>query len=176
MRARDTRARTAWPILVCILVVQALAAARADELPRRKPGLWESTLHLETSRRPPPRTRLCLDEATDALSLRYALGLAKERCSQMEIKRSGREFTIRSTCDIGQHRITTQSVMTFDGDTAYHYVAQSHYDPPLNGRSETRTEQDGRWIGACEPGQKPGDMVIDPPGIRMNVRDALGRN
>ena len=176
MRASRTTERSALPFLICILVVQVLASAKADELPRRKPGLWESTLHLETSRHAPPRTRLCLDEATDALSLRYGLGLAKDQCSQMEIKGSGHEFTIRSTCVIGQYRVTTQSVMTFDGNTAYHFVAQSHYDPPLNGRSETRTEQDGRWIGACEPGQKPGDMVIDPPGIRMNVRDALGKN
>jgi hypothetical protein len=150
-------------------------ASQAAELPHRQPGLWESTLHLEAARHAPPRTRLCLDAETDALLYRYSLGLSKEQCSKVDVRGGGSDYTIDAICQVGTRRVVSHTVMTFEGNTAYRLVMQSHYEPPLHGRSDLRTEQEARWVSTCAPGQKPGDMTIDPPGIHMNVRDAIAK-
>jgi hypothetical protein len=34
------------------------------------------------------------------------------------------------------------------------------FDPPLKGMKESSTIIDGKHVGACKPGQQPGDMTL----------------
>ena len=46
------------------------------------------------------------------------------------------------------------------------------YAPPLEGMSEMRMVSQGRWLGACKPGQKHGDVVM--PGMPGMVPGSKG--
>ncbi|HEY2254186.1 MAG TPA: hypothetical protein VGI11_00995, partial [Variovorax sp.] len=63
---------------------------------------------------------------------------------------------------------TTHSVITGDFNTAYHMESRSTYSPPMMGRSEGAIAMDAKWLGPCQAGQKPGDMMM-PNGMKMNV-------
>ena len=49
------------------------------------------------------------------------------------------------------------------GDTAYRGDVKMRFTPPMSGISEMNMKVDGRWLGPCRPGMKPGDLVM--PGM-----------
>ena len=62
--------------------------------------------------------------------------------------------------------------MALTGNTAYRTEIHTTYDPPFMGQTETTTVLTARNVGACKPGQRPGDMVL-PNGQTLNMRDAM---
>jgi len=162
---------------VAMLAV-ALAAVAAD-YPKRKPGLWEITRSPTNPKYPPQVQRICLDAATDAMLYQYGEGASRKMCSKMDMRNQGGTLVTDSTCSFGQSQVTTHSVMSFSGDSAYHTDSNVHYDPPLLGKtSESHSSQDAKWLGACPADMKPGDIVtqaspMSPAPIRMNIRDML---
>ena len=44
----------------------------------------------------------------------------------------------------------------------------------MNGMKESSTVIDGKHVGACKPGQQPGDMTL-PTGQTINIRQMMGR-
>lgn len=157
-------------VVLCVVVV---GTATATDLPKRKPGLWETTMHPEASKAGVVHTRMCLDAATDAMMYEFAQGATRGKCSKLDIEGRGGRFTMDSVCSFGDHRMSTHSTMTYTGDTAYSQVVDTRIDPPMAGRSQSHFEQQGRWVGPCDASMKPGDMVIDPPGVKINIRDVL---
>ena len=83
-------------------------------------------------------------------------------------------MTTSANCDLGVTRMQSQSVMTLVGNTAYHTEAHATFDPPMNGMKESNTLIDGKHVGACKPGQQPGDMTL-PGGQTINIRQMMGR-
>ena len=162
------------------LAMAALAAtvlvtsARAAEPPVLKSGLWEVA-------RPNPQqpgskgvTTMCLDESVQALMREFGMGAAKNMCSQNERKVEGNRMIMSATCNLGQTTMKTQSVMTFDGNTAYHMEGSAIYDPPLpNMPKESRTSVDGKWVGPCKAGQQPGDVMLEN-GQTVNIKQMMG--
>ena len=41
---------------------------------------------------------------------------------------------------------------------------------PAGAPRDTTTTIEAKWLGACKPDQKPGDIVM-PGGFKMNVKD-----
>ncbi len=140
-------------------------AAFADEPPARKAGLWEITIVVGSD--PPRVSRLCLDDATEANLNAKSSDTMKQICSRFEAHRAGNTYTQDSVCRPMRSTQTSHSVMTFKSDSEYTLVSTSHFDPPSMGQTETTTTQTGKWLGACEPDMKPGDMVAD--GHKMNI-------
>jgi hypothetical protein len=68
--------------------------------------------------------------------------------------------------------MTTHSVMTFSGDTAYHTEGSATYDPPMMNMSESKSSIDGKWIGACQDGQQPGDITLES-GQTINIKSII---
>ena len=62
--------------------------------------------------------------------------------------------------------------MQMTGNTGYRTEIHTTYDPPFMGQRETTTVLSARHVGACKPGQRPGDMIL-PNGQTLNVRDAM---
>jgi hypothetical protein len=61
--------------------------------------------------------------------------------------------------------------MTLTGNTAYHTEIRASFDPPLKGTpADSLTIIDGKHVGDCTAGQKPGDMTL-PNGQQMNIRN-----
>ena len=65
----------------------------------------------------------------------------------------------------------THLEITGDFQSAYTVQVTSHASggPAAVPRDTTITMQ-AKWLGACKPDQKPGDMVM-PGGMKMNIKD-----
>ena len=160
---------------IAVICVAALlgglvsTGARADNPPKRKPGLWEVTLHMASGTMAPQVMKLCIDEATDAALFKYGMNAVQGVCSRNDLRGSGSVFTMDTECKMGDMKLTSHAVMTFTGDTAYRTDVQSHFDPPMMGRSDSSMTQEAKWIGACPADMQPGDM-IGPNGVKMNLK------
>ena len=155
------------------LLAAATAVAAADEFPKLKPGLWEVNMTSGKADAKPRLTTMCLDESVQREMYRVSTGMASGMCTKHDIKVSGNKVTTVANCDLGITKMQSQAVMTLTGNTAYHTEARATFDPPLNGAREQSTVIDGKHIGACKPGQQPGDMTL-PGGQTVNVRQLMG--
>jgi hypothetical protein len=156
------------------VLAAATAAAAADEFPKLKAGLWEiNTTSGKGSGQPPRVSTLCLDDSVQREMYKMSMGMAAGMCSKHEIKVTGSKVTTVANCDLGITKMQSQAVMTLTGNTAYHTEAKATFDPPLNGAREQSTVIDGRHVGACKPGQHPGDLTL-PSGQIVNVRQMMG--
>ncbi|HET7031755.1 MAG TPA: DUF3617 family protein [Casimicrobiaceae bacterium] len=152
----------------------AAAAAAADEFPKLKAGLWQVNMTSgKPDGRPPRVSTMCLDDSVQREMYRMSTGMASGMCSKHEIKIAGNKVTTIANCDLGVTKMQSQAVMTLTGNTAYHTEARASFDPPLNGAKETNTVIEGKHVGACKPGQKPGDVTL-PDGQTINVRQMMG--
>lgn len=156
-----------------------IATAGASDYPKRKPGLWEVTRTSANAKYPPQVQEICLDAATDALLYKVAEGAGRSTCSKLEVQRSGDKVIVDSICTLGKTQLTSHSVVTLRGDSAYHEDIAIHYDPPLFGKkADSASTKDAAWVGACSADMKAGDIVSKPSatmpiGFRMNIRDML---
>jgi hypothetical protein len=147
------------------------AAAGAQDFPKLKPGLWsQMTTTVGRTKGQPQASTLCLDDSTQQYVYRMSMGMMAGFCSKHDLKVAGNRVTIDAVCDLGVTRMQTRSVMTLTGDTAYHTEAHAVFDPPLKGTPrDSVTIIDGKHVGACKEGQKPGDMTL-PNGQTTNIR------
>lgn len=153
-------------LCLAMCVVAFAPEAGADDLPARKPGLWEMTMTL--GRTPPHIVRYCLDTATDAEMRRFGEAQTVNRCSRHDVQRSGNTVTIEAVCNSGLSEVTTHSVTTFLDDTGYSTVASSHFEPPMRvGLADSKTTQEAKWIGPCSADMQPGDMIVQGRKMRM---------
>jgi hypothetical protein len=163
---------------IAVTLWAAATAGYADEVPHRKPGLWEVVTHSGNSQRPPMTQRICLDRDTESLLDRAAVASSQEACSKSETHVSGTLVTVKATCDLGKTRLTTEASIEFESDSAYHTEVHSTFNPPMRGKSTDHSTQDAKWTGACPADMKPGDMVMQVPGphpsvTRINLRSLL---
>jgi Protein of unknown function (DUF3617) len=152
-----------------VLALSALAA----EPPVLKSGLWEVT---RSSSQQPERkslTTMCLDESVQAQMREFGMGAAKELCSQNERTVEGNKMTMSATCKLGQTTMKTSSLMTFFGNTSYHMDGTATYDPPMGTMKDMKTSVDAKWVGACRPGQQPGDVTLEN-GQTVNIKQMMG--
>ena len=152
--------------------------ASGDELPQRKAGLWEIVSTDVSAKRPPQRQRLCLDRESDALLNKMGVATGRQACATNEMHVTGNRVTIHAVCDFGRSQLTTDGVITYSGDSSYRNEMHGRFEPPMAGIGDTHTVQDGKWIGACPAGMKPGDLVMNqgPDGreVKMNLRSMFG--
>jgi hypothetical protein len=151
----------------------AVTGAWADDLPKRKPGLWEVTLHIASGNMPPQGMKFCTDAATDAELYKFGMNAAQGLCSRYDLHRSGDVATVDTECKMGDMKMTSRAVMTFTGDAAYKTDIKTHFDPPIMGRSDSTMTQEAKWAGPCPADMQPGDM-IGPNGMKMNMK-SMGR-
>jgi hypothetical protein len=162
--------------LACLVATLAAAApaAPAPEFPRLRPGLWEMTSSSpQRGERPPMKSTLCIDESLQQEMLRMSSGMMQGMCSKYDLKVAANKVTGEAVCKLGEATMTSRSVMTMTGDTAYRTVAHASFDPPLMGRATSDTVIEGRHLGPCKPGQRPGDLVT-PGGQSVNIRSMMG--
>jgi hypothetical protein len=156
------------------------ASAPAADMPKRKPGLWEINVRIEGVPNLGPMQQ-CIDQNTDNLLQQKAKD-SKQNCSVMEIQPQGNKVSIHSVCKVEGSTATTDAFFEGAFDANYTGTVNTRFNPPLYGRSESNMRLEGRWLSACKPGQKPGDMVMPNTigGININemmkdptIRDAL---
>jgi hypothetical protein len=153
---------TLWPTL----------QARAAELPPRKTGLWEMKLVRAGSPLPEMTMQHCTDETTDRDMATAASPLSKEICSKRDLAQTATGYVSDSECSVAGVSMTTHSEITGDFNSAYTVKTTTHSDRPVTGLpKDVITTIEAKWLGACKPDQKPGDIVM-PGGFKLNVKDA----
>ena len=154
-----------------IALLAVASTASAQEFPKLKSGLWE--VNMTTGKRDAPRlTTMCLDDSVQREMYTVSTGMMAGMCTKHEIKVAGNKVTTIANCDLGITKMQSQAVMTLSGNTSYHTEARATFDPPLNGAKESTSIIDGKHVGACKPGQQPGDMTL-PGGQTVNVRQLM---
>jgi len=150
----------------------ALPALAAQEFPKLKAGLWEMTT--SSSRAPDAKSKstLCLDASVQQEMIKMSSGMMAGLCSKSELKMSGNKFIGEAVCNLGGSTMKSKSVMTMNSDTSYRTEAEATFDPPLGGQATSKSVIEARHIGACKPGQQPGDLNT-PTGQTINIRNVM---
>lgn len=165
--ARLVRILVAAPMLA----LPALPAA-AQDFPKLKAGLWE--MATSSTRAPGVKaiSTLCLDASLQKDMVKMSTGMMAGMCSKTELKAVGSTFVGEAVCNFNGSTMKSKSVMTLKGDTSYRTEAHATFDPPFAGQSQSDTVIEGRHLGACKPGQQPGDLTT-PTGQTINIRNVL---
>jgi hypothetical protein len=152
-----------------------VSSATAEDFPTRKAGLWDMSIAFEGGKMPSQTMQHCVDAQSDKLMNANFGGMAKEGCSQKDVKRSGDTITMDSVCKSDMGTTTSHAVITGNFDSAFTVKMSSTTEGgkpragmPANHSSNMTVQ--AKWLGACKAGQKPGDIMM-PNGIKMNVMD-----
>lgn len=174
-------------LCAALLAFQGLAHAApaaqekaATPWPARKAGLWEVTvrsddlvLRRQGQAQPRPQTvRMCTDAAAESVML-LAIVPGQENCREVNAARRSAEagggWDIHTVCFVHDNRVETRMQLTGDLQSNYGGAYSVTFrDTPLQNTGRMLFE--GRWLGACEPRQRVGDMVL-PNGVTVNVVD-----
>lgn len=164
--------------LVLVALTYAPAAAALD-LPARKPGLWEIRMAQDDSG-PWQVSQFCGDAKAHKMIDRMGgdrrlMGLGPPRdpwCSEPAPQQLGGTIVIQSVCRRESVITTERGVITGDLSSDFTVKLTSMTEgrgaiqggiPGLDHRMTIRA----RWLGACKPGQEPGDVIMD--GHRINI-------
>jgi hypothetical protein len=141
------------------------------ELPTRKAGLWELRMMRAGSPTPDMTMQHCTDEATDKLMTSSLSPMAKQNCAKNETEKTATGYTTESVCSFGGATMTSHSEVTGDFNSAYAVKVTSHSDnAPAGMPKDNSMTLEAKWLGACKPDQRPGDVVM-PGGFKMNIVD-----
>jgi hypothetical protein len=155
-----------------LLTALPVSNARADEMPLRKPGLWEMKIVKTGSVLPEMTMQHCTDETTDKQMSTAFSPVAKEACSKRDIAKTATGYVSDSVCSVGGVTMTSHSEVTGDFNSGYTVRSTAHRDKgPAGLPHDVITTIEAKWLGECKPGQKPGDIVM-PGGFKMNIKDA----
>jgi hypothetical protein len=153
---RMKKITTLFFLSLCLLGLLSVNAY-SDDIPKRKPGLWEIKGQIEGM----PNmgaVQECVDKDTDNILQQSAQQEGVE-CMPPVVKRSGDKITIHTECKIDEE-MSTSTDYNLQGsfDSAYQGTAISQITSSGDTRKTTFTIN-ARWIGPCKPGQKPGDGI-----------------
>jgi hypothetical protein len=111
----------------------------------------------------------CTDPSIDK-EMRTNFGNLQQSCSKNETVKTATGYVTDSVCNFSGMTSTSHAEVSGDFNSAYTVKVKSHTEGgPVGARDSTMTI-DAKWVGACKPDQKPGDVVM-PGGIKMNVKD-----
>jgi hypothetical protein len=144
--------------------------AGAVELPVRKAGLWELKTMRVGSPVPDMTMQHCTDANTDKEMASFA-PVSKEMCSKQDLQKTATGYVSDSVCTIAGMTITSHAEITGDFNSAYTVNRpRTAKGGPAGIARDSTTTIEAKWLGACKPDQKPGDIMM-PGGMKMNVKD-----
>lgn len=154
-------------VLVVASIGASATAIAADNVPRRKSGLWAMSV-MTPGASVPMTMQQCVDEKTDDLNATMAKQ-TKQACKS-QMKRDGNRIVFDSTCKVGARTATTHGVFVGDFSSSYTHESTTTFDPPMAGMKDGVTKAVARWTGPCTAGMKAGDVVMSN-GMKFNVND-----
>jgi len=165
-----TRQLLSFVSVLCLLALPASDASALD-LPVRKAGLWEMKVLRTGSPAPDMTMQHCTDESTDKEMSSAFSPMGKEMCSKQDIQKTATGYVSDSVCGIAGMSITSHGEITGDFNSAYTVKSTAHSERgPTGVPRDSTTTIEAKWLGACKPDQKPGDIMM-PGGMKMNVKD-----
>lgn len=150
---------------IVVVVGAALFAphAGAQDMPKLKAGLWESTT---TSSGPKgshgssTKHSMCVDDKSQKDMMAFSQNMGAQ-CTRNTVRRDGNKVYGEAECGMGKMTIKSQSVTTFSGDSSFRTDVRSSFTPAMAGMSESSTVVESRFLGACPANMKPGDINMN---------------
>ena len=172
MRIKRKLCSTLCKTLSLLILGGAVAAsAFGADIPKRRAGLWEMQTQME-GMPGGPQMQVCVDKASDNILQQRAKEKPPE-CSTMDIKGGGGgRTTLHAVCKAEGSTMTMDAVFTGSFESGYKGDMKMRYNPPLHGMSDAHMTQEAKWLGACKPGQKPGDVIMPDMG-NMNMNEMM---
>jgi hypothetical protein len=163
---------TSTPLAVTLLGFGAIAAVAHAQMPSRKAGLWESTMSGTSSVAATGgvKVKQCIDAATDRAAMTGAV--AVKGCQQGPVVKTANGYELEATCKIGEMTSKSRSVITGDFNSKVTVQVTALISTGGGPAQESKTTVESRYLGPCEAGQKPGDIimpdgkVIKTPGVQ----------
>ncbi len=146
--------------------------ASAQEYPSRRPGHWELALTLEDGSIPPQVFQQCVDAESDQLLHTFVgLTIGGTTCTSTQ-RKDGANIHVDTVCQVSPTTTATlQTVFTGDYNTSYSLRATTRVEgDPAAKAGPTTVLISAKWLGACKPDQRPGDIIM-ADGKRANVID-----
>jgi hypothetical protein len=183
---KENNMRTAILFVLALSAFPALAET-AKDAPMRKHGLWEMTIEHQGGHKMSMKT--CVGPGFDSVSQQQGgpggPGMRRQQsnCSKQTVSRQAGKVIIDSVCKHGDSTATTHAEFTGDFSTQYRADMHTRFDPPMRGMREARQVMAMRWLGPCKPGQRPGDVEMQLPGMEgrggapgsFNMKDMMER-
>ncbi len=137
-------------------------SAGAVELPVRKAGLWEMKVQSAGAPKPEMTMQQCTDETTDKDMSTSCSPMAKEICSKQDIQKTSTGYVSDSVCGVAGMTIKSHAEINGDFNSAYTVKSTSHSEGGMAGTGrDNSTTIEAKWLGACKPDQKAGDIDHD---------------
>jgi hypothetical protein len=138
-------------------------AARAEDLPKRRAGLWEVTITTHEGMRMESPLKQCVDDESDMLG--QGMLVPGAACKQVSLKKAPQTYVVKTSCAFGQS--TTRSTATISGDfnssIALRLTSIMVGVPGLSPQKTVMTVK-ARFLGPCTADQRPGDTIM-PDGF-----------
>ena len=166
-----TRELAAWGLGLCLLVVASEGCARADDLPIRMAGLWEIKVAHAGSPLPSLTMQHCTDETVDKDMNNMVSPMAKQICTKQDTQKTATGYVTDSVCSVAGVSVSSHSEISGDFNSAYTVTTTSHGDLGKSAPHDAVIRIEAKWLGACKPDQKPGDVVMPGGGFKLNVKD-----
>lgn len=172
MRSTILSLRAARLIAGVVLAgLPGILTANADELPTRKPGLWEIRMIDADTKAAGMTMQQCTDAATDKDLTSNLSPMAKQTCSKNDIRKTAAGYMTDAVCTVNGMSMTSHSDITGDFNSAYTVkVTSKTSGTPANVPHDIAMTVEAKWLGPCKPDQKPGDIVM-PGGFKINITD-----
>ena len=142
--------------------------AAQTQMPIRKAGLWESTMSGTSSLAAAGGGKIkhCIDASTDQAAMTGAM--AGKSCEQGPIVKTAAGYEMEATCKIGGMTSKSKSIVSGDFNSQVTVDVTSLISTGNGPAKESKTKIEARYVGPCEAGQKPGDVIMpDGKVIRM---------
>jgi len=149
----------AWGV-VCWALLPA-ADGRAVEMPVRKAGLWEMQMSQDRLAACGVTMQHCTDESTDKRDEHRVLADVEGNHvpKQSNVEKTATGYVSDSECSVAGMTMTSHADISAISipPTPQDDVAQRAW--PLRLPRDATTTIEAKWLGACKPDQKPGDIV-----------------
>jgi len=114
----------------------------------------------------------CTDETVDKDMNNMVSPMAKQICARQDTQKTTTGYVSDSVCSISGVSVSSHSEISGDFNSAYTVTTTSHSELGSNGvPRDTVIKIEAKWLGACKPDQKPGDIVMPGGGFKLNVKD-----
>ena len=142
---RPLRAISLALIGASIMAIEATSPAWADELPVRRPGLWQLTTVAGSIGMRTFET--CITSSDSVIT-----GVGDNKCVTSKVLRLGDELYVDVECKTDAGKQKTSTVLTGDFATWYRAMSKITFNPPQAGISNMGATVDGKFLSSqCKP-------------------------
>lgn len=139
--------------------------AMADDLPARKPGLWEMSMQMAGMPGGGMKSQQCVDARTDAELQRQAMnGDDRMQCTQTVMRRISGGVEFEADCTVPEGKAHLKARATGDFSRSYTVDNLITFDPPQHGMREAKMKITASHVGACPTGMAPGQVRMNGMG------------